>query len=310
MRLYDYKLQELDGAPPVPELLPNIRSMGFNYLWPEITGSGVVVAVIDSGCDVSHPDLKDNIIGVRNFVPGRAADDVMDDNGHGTHVAGTIAANGRIRGGAYGAKLLILKVFGADGSCDMGRIIDAIKYAATWTGPHGERVSVINMSLGGPEYSIALEEAVNLATDRGILVVCAAGNSGDGKEETVEIDYPAGCKKALAVGAVDLKLNTCYFTDTNDFVDVAAPGADIVSTYPGGRYAMMSGTSMATPGVSGFAACMIEKFVHRNQVKPTADQLAALIRYMTVDVADVGIDTATGAGFVTTLPSAALFKAS
>jgi len=309
MHLYDYKLQELNGAPPAPELLPNIRSMGFNYLWPEITGSGVVVAVIDSGCDINHPDLKGNIIGVHNFVPGRPAEDVTDDNGHGTHVAGTIAANGRIKGGAYGAKLLILKVFGADGSCDMGRIIDAIKYAIAWIGPNGERVSVISMSLGGPEYSVALEEVVNLAADRDILVVCAAGNSGDGKKETVEIDYPAGCKKALAVGAVDLKLNACYFTDTNNLVDVAAPGADIISTYPGGRYVMMSGTSMAAPGVSGFAACMIEKFVRRNQVKPTADQLTALIRCMTVDAADVGIDVATGAGFVTALPSAALFKA-
>lgn len=310
VRLYDTKVTLLGGPPPEPALLPNIRAMGFNYLWPECAGRGVVVAVIDSGCDVDHPDLRPNIIGGRCFVPGRPVDDVRDENGHGTHVAGTIAANGRIRGGAYEAKLLILKVFDAGGQCDFGRIVQAVNYAVVWRGPCGERVGIINMSLGGPESDPALHQAVRAAVANGILVVCAAGNSGDGRSETVEIDYPAAYEESLSVGAVDLALKFCYFTDTNDQVDVVAPGAGVVSTYPGGRYASMDGTSMAAPHVSAFAACMIEKFQRRNRRLPGAAELRSIVQLMTVDVGEMGIDRATGTGFVTALPSAALLRAS
>ena len=96
--------------------------------------------------------------------------------------------------------------------------------------------------------------------------------------------------------------------DTNNQVDVAAPGADIVSTYPGNRYASMSGTSMACPHVSAFAACMIEKFSKREHRPPTASELRMVIQLMTLDVGDAGIDLATGVGFVSALPGVALLK--
>lgn len=308
MHLYDTKVSLLNSSPASSSPLPNLRLMGFDYLWPDCTGQGVVVAVIDSGCDMNHPDLKSNVIGGRNFVPGRPVNEIQDENGHGTHVAGIIAANGKIKGGAIGAKLLILKVFDASGQCDLDRIVQAIDYATSWRGLQGERVSIINMSLGGPEHSPALETAVNKAVSQGILVVCAAGNSGDGKKETLEIDYPAAFEASLSVGAVDLNLGVCYFTDTNNQVDVAAPGADIVSTYPGNRYASMSGTSMACPHVSAFAACMIEKFSKRGHRLPTASELRMVIQLMTLDVGDAGIDLATGAGFVSALPDVSLLK--
>lgn len=284
---------------PIP---PGVALTGLPELWPDANGQGVIIAVIDSGCDVNHPDLRQAIVGVRNFVPGQRADDVADENGHGTHVAGTIAARGRLFGCAPEAGLLILKVFNASGSCSNREIALALQYATSWRGPNGERVAVINMSLGSPQSDPEIARAVKEAVAHGILVACAAGNEGDGRLETVELSYPAAYPEAVAVGAVDFGLKTCVFSNTNNQIDVAAPGFNVLSTWPGGGFAILSGTSMACPHVSGFAACLAQKFAKRVGRTPTEDELYSLLRTMTVDLGEAGIDAATGAGLISLVP--------
>ncbi|WP_281884788.1 S8 family peptidase [Paenibacillus sp. YYML68] len=250
-----------------------VRMIQAEEVWPQSRkGEDVVVAVIDSGCDVNHTDLKSNIIDTRNFVTTEGgAQDVTDRNGHGTHVAGTIAAveNGAgVVGVAPKVKLLIVKVmqeykdangdvsYGASNSC----IIDAIRYCMEWRGGADgkQRVRVINMSLGGEFNDPKLHKAVQEAVANDILVVCAAGNEGRGSgAANDEIMYPGAYPEAVCVGAISLDGTFPPFTNTNDQVDLVAPGDDIWSTYTKPSYAKLKGTSMAAPHVAGAAALLI-----------------------------------------------------
>ncbi|WP_018662019.1 S8 family peptidase [Heyndrickxia acidiproducens] len=216
-------------------------------------GEGIVIAVIDTGIDKTHPDLKDRIIGGKDFTN---TGDYQDDNGHGTHVCGTILASQNAQGVvgvAPAAKVLVLKALDQDGSGQSEWIEAALDYAIKWKGPQGEKVSVISMSLGGPadekEHALIKE-----AVENNILVVCAAGNSGDGRADTDELDYPGAYPEVVEIGAVDLQKQLADFSNTNEEIDMVAPGVEILSTYPGSKYAKLSGTSMATPHVSGAAA--------------------------------------------------------
>ncbi|WP_058308092.1 S8 family peptidase [Gracilibacillus massiliensis] len=227
-------------------------------------GNQVVVAVIDTGCDTTHPDLADRIIGGRNFSRENygLSTDLSDENGHGTHVAGTIAANlndNGVVGVAPKAKLLILKAFDKEGKGELESIIQSIQYAIRWRGNRNERVRVISMSCGTSQNNKRLHQAIQQAVKHNILVVCAAGNSGDGIGNTTEKNYPGYYKEVLQVGAVDFDLKLADFSNTNDEIDMVAPGVKIKSTYPGNKYATMSGTSMATPHVAGAAAVIIEQ---------------------------------------------------
>lgn len=222
------------------------------------TGKGVVIAVIDTGVDTKHPALAGRILGGRNFTndDGGNPNIYEDYNGHGTHVAGTIAANTDkvgITGVAPGASLLILKALDKNGSGTMNSIISAINYAIS------KKVDIISMSLGGPQDTKSLHDAIISAIDSNILVVCAAGNSGDnGNPNTEEYNYPGAYDEVVEVGAIDKNFKVAPFTDSNKFIDVVAPGVSIISTYIKQSYATLSGTSMATPHVSGALALLIE----------------------------------------------------
>lgn len=216
-------------------------------------GEGIVIAVIDTGIDKTHPDLKDQIIDGKDFTN---TGDYQDDHGHGTHVCGTILAainNYGVVGVAPRAKVLVLKALDGNGQGDIKWINEAIDYAINWEGPNKEKVSVISMSLGGPEEEEE-HRLIQKAVQNNILVVCAAGNSGDGRDDTDEMEYPGAYPEVVQVGAVDLEKNLADFSNTNDLIDLVAPGVEIFSTYPGGKFAKLSGTSMATPNVSGAAA--------------------------------------------------------
>jgi subtilisin family serine protease/subtilase family serine protease len=233
--------------------------------WAILQGSpGVIVAVIDSGIDYTHPDLAPNYAGGFDFVSNDP--DPMDDHGHGTHVAGSIAAamdNGTgdpaapegVAGVAPHARILAYKVCRADGTCDDFAIQQAIARAVT------DGARVINLSLGDTAYSQGLDDAVQDAWNAGLVIVAGAGNDG-----TTQPFYPAALDNVISVAAFDEHHRRPSFSNYGSWVDISAPGNAIMSSYlsagcspsttPGdvGCYAFNTGTSMASPHVAGAAA--------------------------------------------------------
>lgn len=258
LRLVPFEVADIKAD--INEIPEGVKLMKAPEIWDDSRrGNGVVIAILDTGCQIDHPDLKDRIIGGRNFTSDYNGDknNFDDGKGHGTHVAGTIAAaenNQGVVGMAPQANLLILKVLRNDGNGDYQSLIDAINYAIDWKGPQGQNVRIITMSLGGESNDTALHDAVIRATNNGILVVCASGNSGREVKE-----FPGAYNEVVGVGAVDLNKKMAKFSTMNNEVDMVAPGVDIYSTYPGNKYASLSGTSMSTPHVAGAAALIINQ---------------------------------------------------
>jgi major intracellular serine protease len=253
VRLIPYVKEEImETASEMPAGVDLVQAP---QLWTTgIKGSSMTIAVLDTGCDITHPDLAGRITGTRNFTSddGGAVENVTDYNGHGTHVAGTIAAieNGQgVVGVAPEANLLVVKVLaGEGGSGKYDWIVEGIQYAID------QGVDIISMSLGGPTDYPPLHEVIQQAVDKNIPVVCAAGNEGDENAETDEFSYPACYNEVISVGAIDFDRNSSYFTNSNNEVDLVAPGEKILSTIPDGKYAKFSGTSMSAPHVSGALA--------------------------------------------------------
>ncbi|WP_077324901.1 S8 family peptidase [Virgibacillus siamensis] len=259
IHLIPHKVDKVfETAEDIPEGVKMIQAPD---IWKEADkGKGNVVAVIDTGCQMDHPNLKKRIIDGKNFTSdyGGDAKKYDDNNGHGTHVSGTIAAYSQsdkgIAGVAPEANLLVVKVLTGKGSGEYQWIIDGINYAVNWEGPNGEKTRAISMSLGGPEDVPELYKAVKKAIDAGIPVVCAAGNSGDGRAKTDEYAYPGSYNEVIQVGAINYDRKIAPFSNTNDEIDLVAPGVNILSTYKDGKFAKLSGTSMATPHISGSLA--------------------------------------------------------
>jgi major intracellular serine protease len=247
-------------------------------------GEGIVVAVIDTGIDTDHPDLKDRIIGGRNFTTDFQGDPDLfeDNNGHGTHVSGTISASFNqqgVAGVAPKARILSLKALTGEGAGNYDWIINAINFAVDWRGPQEERVRVICMSLGGPSDVPEMHQAIQHAIQQNISVVVAAGNEGDGEEGTFEYAYPGAYNEVISVGAVTMDLKLAHFTNTHNEIDLVAPGVEVMSTYPDNKYAKLSGTSMAAPHIAGALALIINLSENEfNRKLSEAEVYAQLIR--------------------------------
>lgn len=259
MKLIPFKVEAVqDQANEIPF---GLHLMQVPDIWEKgEQGEGIVICILDTGIDKEHPDLKDNIIGGMNFTNEGNKDNWSDGNGHGTHVAGTIAAveNGAgVVGVAPKAKLLIGRVLGSDGSGNYDWITKGIKWATAWRGKNNEKVRVISMSLGGSYNDPRMQKAILEACAEGILVVCAAGNEGDANEKSYEFGYPAMINETVSVAACDENKKLAEFSNNNLEVDVIAAGVKVLSTYPKSQYAVLSGTSMATPHISGALALII-----------------------------------------------------
>ncbi|MBI3565778.1 MAG: S8 family peptidase [Elusimicrobia bacterium] len=219
--------------------------------WAVTKGEGVKVAVIDTGIDCGHPDLKANCAGGYNAFD--SSKPPMDDNEHGTHVAGTIAGvlDGKgVVGVAPKARLYAVKVLDKDGAGGLTSIIKGL----IWAGKN--RMDVANMSLGAPMGTIFMRAAVKYAQMNGVTVVAAAGN--DGKA----VNYPGAYPEVIAVAALTPQDGIASFSSRGRQVQFIAPGEDVKSSVPGGGYALFDGTSMATPHVAGLAALAVARGAH------------------------------------------------
>ena len=250
----------LDNTADPDTLLKNPASGSYQYMhdtvdsyaaWGVTTGKGVTVAILDSGVMANHEDLP-NVTRIEVFYKN-ASLGLDDAKGHGTHVAGIIgAAMGNGKGGAGiapGVKLLSLRITNDKGSSTDAKLICGLQ-AAVKAG-----AQIVNISLGGPAYSAVFQKAINEATEAGVTVVAAMGNDG-----TNCLNYPAGYDNVIGVVSVDRTNNRASGSSYGTWGDVAAPGADIWSTYYNGNYWPKSGTSMASPVVAGVAA--LYKSVH------------------------------------------------
>ena len=263
-------------------------------------GVDINIAVLDTGILRTHPDLKNRIKGCKDFTSAKQpiVDNSCDDkNGHGTHVAGTIAADGGDGKGIYGvapeSNLLIYKVCGTNGSCWSDDIAYAMQTAIN------DKANIISMSLGGDSESSLIKDAVSSVVSKNILVVAAAGNDGP---YPGSIDYPGANPDVIAVGAFDSDFDIAKWSsrginlDTESYVveegdiEFAAPGVNIESTWKDGGYVFLSGTSMATPHVTGLAAKLWQKD------GASATRLL-LQKEFSQDLNPLGDDDASGFGF-------------
>lgn len=238
------------SPPPSGEQLPwGVDKIDAELVHPTYTGASVKVAVVDGGIDYNHEDLDANYVaGGYDFANGD--NDPMDDNGHGTHCAGTIAAEDNdvgVIGVAPDADLYAVKVL-SWGSGQWSWIIAGIDWCAA------NEMQVISMSLGGSANSDLLHTACDAAYGKGIVLVAAAGNSGSGADTVL---YPAKYDSVIAVAATDKRDRRARFSSQGPAVEMAAPGVDVLSTIMNNQYGEKSGTSMACPHVTGTVALLL-----------------------------------------------------
>ena len=250
-------------------------------------GEGVKVAVIDTGCDISHPDLKDRIIDVRNFTDDDkgAINNVTDYATHGTATASVIASSGKIIGVAPKCNLLILKALTRTGG-KMSWVIEAIKYATQ------QNVDIINMSLGCPQPNAEMYEAIKRAIAKDICVVCACGNNSDNNVNTDELNYPADYNECISVGSISYSRKYSRFSSSNKEVDLATfgeglNGRGILTCCPDGLYKEQKGTSFSAPFVSGSLALLKNWFIDEFRRDCTQEELYAQLIKRTYDI---GVD--------------------
>lgn len=246
---------------------------------PDLTGEGVKVAVLDTGLDLNHPDFAGlPVAQTKSFVGTSSA---QDGHGHGTHCCGTVAgpaqpAFGPRYGVAPGVELLVGKVLADDGFGMMSQIIDGITWALN------EGAQVISMSLGSPRsegspFSRVYEMVFRRLLSEGVLPICAAGNESNRPGFIAPVGNPAACPGSMSVAAVDRRMNpgdfSCGQVDQIGLLDIAGPGVSVHSAWTGGGYRRISGTSMATPHVSGVAALHLQA-----DPSVTGDDLRALMK--------------------------------
>ncbi len=299
----DFSVQVSQGQ--IDSATSEIKRINATKVWElGIDGTGINVSVIDTGINASHPDIAGRVIKWVDYIGGLSSP--YDDHGHGTHVAGTVGGNGsrgNTTGVAPNVSLLVAKVCNSAGTCPSSSIVSGIQWSVE------NKANITSISLGGSSRDTAITTAVTNAMNAGVVVIAAAGNSGPGEGT---INYPAGEKNVIAVGAVDSSDNIANFSGCGGCSssrgpitvdgevltkpDVSAPGKDITSLYYlSNGYAIMSGTSMATPHVSGAVALMLQA-ARNNGSTLTPAQIKNILETTSVDLGTSGKDNTYGAG--------------
>jgi subtilisin family serine protease len=269
-----------------------LKLLGIPPLWKETKGEGIKVAVLDTGIALEHPDLQPAILEARDFTRSPSA--AYDAQGHGTHVSGIIAARRNshgIVGVAPEAKIIAAKVLNDEGSGTSQDIVAGIHWAIE------SGADILSMSLGSPEPDEEIHQALLLAISKGIFVITAAGNEGPDLDT---VGYPAGFPEMVAVGSIDRRKRLSQFSSRGRQVDVAAPGDQITSCYPPRGFATLSGTSMATPFVSGVVALALSKHRQMGGKTPlrTQQDLIEHLRRTSIDAGPAGFDPLYGYGIL------------
>jgi minor extracellular protease Epr len=255
-------------------------------------GQGVKVAVIDTGIDLTHPDLR--VSGNVTFVSATA--DGNDDNGHGTHVAGVVGALNNqtgVVGVAPEAQLYAVKVLNSAGSGSWSSVINGLQWAVD------NHMDIATMSLGSTSGSMAVKLACDTAYESGLLILAAAGNSGHSGSTADNVLYPAKYDSVIAVGATDSSSQRAGFSSTGPAVELAAPGVNIYSTYKNHGYSTLSGTSMATPHAAGVAALVFASSIKdANKNGRINDEVRLRLQQTAHDLGQTGRDPEFGFGLV------------
>ncbi|MEQ8198695.1 MAG: S8 family peptidase [Clostridiaceae bacterium] len=266
-----------------------ITKIKADSLWNISNGNSIKVAILDSGVDFSHPDLKEMIKGGYNALNSKKIP--SDDYGHGTHVAGIIAASNNsigVVGVSPNADLYVVKVLDGAGNGYSSDLIEGIGWAIT------NKMNIVNMSLEA-QPSEALYNAIKKANESGIVQVSSSGNNPDNP-----VTYPAAYSEVISVTAIDSNDERAFYASTGK-VDIAAPGVDIYSTYIGSIYSIMSGTSMAAPHVTGVVALMLSNplSVDLNlDGKVTPSEVKQKLEKTAFDLGIPGKDNIYGSGLV------------
>lgn len=279
--LFPYKLEKVLSLQDATQQFGwGISAFNLPKIWSKTRGEGVKIAVLDTGVDLDHPDLDKNLLPGVNFInPNKPP---QDDNKHGTHVAGIIAAENNeigMAGVAPDAKIIPVKVLDRQGN---GNLVDVSK-GIRWAVDQG-KADLICMSLGSPNPVQEVRKAVQYALSKNVVCFVAAGNSG----LTKRVFYPADYPETIAIGSIDENLSRSSFSNTGDNLDFMAPGGRIFSTIPDNWYAVLSGTSMATPFAVGIAALALS-YTRNNKTSiqlKSADDYRKLFKQHTVSVSN------------------------
>jgi len=290
------KVRKTSVAASVEQIDWGIKVVGIPEFWKTTKGDGVKVAVLDTGIAVNHPDLKDAIDDLQDFT--NSVSGPADVHGHGTHIAGTIAARENsygVIGAAPNCRLLIGKVLGDNSSGSDLSVANGIRWAME------KGADIISMSFGSPFRSPRIEEATKEAAEKGVLLVAAAGNEGPRLDT---MGYPGKFPWVVSVGAIGRNMKPADFSsrsgNADEVLDIMAPGEGILSTYPPADLMILSGTSMACPLVSGITALMVAKHRQHGSNTPLTNwkELKEHLIRSAIDLGDSGWDPQSGYGLV------------
>ncbi len=288
-KINDFKLLDVQYNPAHEVIDYGVQMVGAPLEWGETMGEGIKVGVIDTGVDYNHIELKNRIKDGINTLNGG---DFADNNGHGTHICGIISAeqNGvGVIGVAPKVDLYVAKAFARDGTSNFAAIEKAINWMID------KKVNVVNMSFSSTAGGRVYTQLIHRLHQNGISIICAAGNEGEQGDNT--IGYPARFIETVAVSAVDINKHIASFSSKGNSAEICAAGIDIYSTYLDGGYAVLSGTSMAAPIITGAVALLQGKGLLRYGRLLNPEEIRLLLNIYAENISgSAGRDSSSGYG--------------